>query len=159
MSEDKDVDIQEIGNSLKRLAVKHSGLALKPFLVGPGRSGEARWVINRNLLANKNKKIVEGTDLESEPLKLKTYDSLLAILEEMKKDPSIAKRILAEKELVKSTFDYLKIERFLAGCVVRNLTEEFKRVGKIPQRTTHVPVATEILAAAERWRDSCPEAE
>ena len=77
----------------------------------------------------------------------------------MKRDPSIAKRILKEKELVKSVFDYAKIERFLACCVVRNLTEEFKRVGKIPQRTTHVPVATEILAAAERWRDSCPEAE
>jgi hypothetical protein len=159
MSADTDVDIQEIGNSLNRLATKHPGLALKPFLMGPGRSGEARWVINRNLLTNRNKKIVEGTDRESEPLKLKSYDSLLAILEEMKKDPSIAKRILDEKELVKSTFDYAKIERFLASCVVRNLTEELKRVESIPQRKMHVPVATEILAAATRWRDSCPEAE
>lgn len=159
MSENSDVDIQEIGNSLNRLATKHPGLALKPFLVGPGRSGEARWVINRNLLTNRNKKIVEGTDRESEPLKLKTYDSLLAILEEMKKDPSIAKRILDEKELVKSTFDYAKIERFLADCVLRNLTEELKRVESIPQRKMHVPVATEILTAAKRWRDSCPEAE
>ena len=159
MSEDTDVDIQEIGNSLNRLATKHPGFALKPFLVGPGRSGEARWVINRNLLTIRNRKIVEGTDRESEPLKLKTYDSLLAILEEMKNDPSIAKRILAEKELVKSTFDYAKIERFLADCVVRNLTEELKRVESIPQRKIHVPVATEILTAAKRWRDSCPEAE
>ena len=159
MNEDTDIDIQEIGNSLSRLARKHPGLALKPFLVGPGRQGEARWVINRNLLTNKNKKIVEGTDLESEPLKLKTYDSLLAILEEMKKDPSIAKRILEEKELVKSTFDYSKIERFLADCVVRNLTEELKRVKGIPQRKMHEPVASEILTAAKRWRDSCPEAE
>jgi len=159
MCEDTDVDIQEIGNSLNRLAKKHPGLALKPFLVGPGRSGEARWVITRNLLTNKNKKIVEGTDRESEPLRLKTYDSLHAILQEMKINPSIAKRILEEKELVKSTFDYPKIERFLADCVVRNLTEELKRVESIPQRKVHEPVATVILTAAKRWRDSCPEAE
>lgn len=154
----------ELGRSLEELLRQSPELKKGPILVGPLASDDGRWKITRNLFHKTTNGFIEtGADkkqkLEEIPRKFSSLSEFLKSIKDPK-NANIAKYILEERDLIISLIDQkchdpIKVQCFLADCVVKLLDQERTRVKTLRQHPELLKAVDEVYDAAVAWRDRC----